>query len=391
MSPPEIDTTPHSGAVSDGDSEPQPLPVTSFACQWKPPRKRKENTAKIGDVVFQKHVYGRAVKHTLKSLSDFDPRPVEHQGTAPDLLRKFITTVKGKGLGVSVLFDKDTRVWTGDDNFAVGTVDEPHLPSRNELIERVTAFKESLRLAPDKIREIERETIDQSQSSLWYSARRYRLTASMFGKVLQRLPSTPPDSLVKQLLHPQPFSTSATEWGKQHEATALKTYVEHQQRSGHDGLIAVSAGFVVCEEHPFLGASPDAYVNDACSVDQFGLAEIKCPYKYRDLPPEDAASNSDFCSAVSVQAGRKVLQLKQNHQYYSQIQGQLAITERMWCDFVIFTNRGISVERIKFDSDFWQNKLLPKLIAFYDHCLCPAIVSPVHLLGMRMHDLRPSQ
>ena len=392
MSPPEIDRVPCHSTVSDGDSESQePLPVTSFACQWKPPRRRKESTAKIADVTFQKHVYGRTLKHTLKPLSKFDPRPVEHRGTAPDLLQKFITAVKGKGLGVSALFDKDMRVWTHDENAAVRTSVEPHLPSRNELIERVTAFKESLRLTPEKIREIERETVDQSQSPLWFSARRYRLTASMFGKVLQHLPSTPPDSLVKQLLHPQQFSTSATEWGRQQESTALKTYVEHQTSLGHDGLIAVRAGFTICEEYPFLGASPDSCVNDPSCADQFGLVEIKCPYKYRNLSPEDAASNSDFCSVLSVQAGRKGLQLKRSHQYYSQIQGQLAITQRVWCDFVIFTTRGISVERISFDLEYWKNKLLPKLTAFYDNCLCPAIVSPVHLLGMKMHDLRVCQ
>ena len=393
MSPAEVDRwVPCPGRVSDGDSECQdPLPITSFMCQWKMPRKRKESTVQIADVTFQKHVYGRTRKHTLKPLSDFDPRPVEHQGTAPDQLKDFLTAVKGKGLGVSSLFDKDMRVWTDDEISAVGASDQPRLPSRDELIERVTAFKECLRLTPEKIREIERETIDQSQSSLWYTARRYRLTASSFGKVFQRLPSTPPDSLVKQLLHPQHFSTRATEWGKLHESTALKMYVEHQTGLGHGGLRAVRAGFVVCKEYPFLGASPDAYVNDPHCIHKFGVAEIKCPYKYRDLSPEDAASNSDFCSVVNMQAGKKALQLKRSHQYYSQIQGQLAITQRLWCDFIIYTTKGISVERINFDSDYWKNDLLPKLTAFYDNCLCPAIVSPVHLLGMKMHDFRVSQ
>ena len=135
MSPPEVDTIPCPSAVSDGDSEPhEPLLITSFACQWKLPRKRKESTAEIADVTFQKHVYGRTIKHTLKPLSDFDPRPVEHRGTAPNLLQKFLAAVKGKGLGVSVLFDTDTCVWTDDENSAVGTSDESHLPSRNELM-----------------------------------------------------------------------------------------------------------------------------------------------------------------------------------------------------------------------------------------------------------------
>ena len=68
----------------------------------------------------------------------------------------------------------------------------------------------------------------------------------------------------------------------------------------------------------------------------------------------------------------------------------MAITERRWCDFIIYTTKGISVERILFDPDFWNNGLLPKLSDFYDNCFCPAIVSPVHLLGMKVHDLRIS-
>ena len=99
---------------------------------------------------------------------------------------------------------------------------------------------------------------------------------------------------MKQILHAQNFSTKATEWGKENEPIALKKYVEQKTSSGHAGLIAVKAGFVICEE---IRASPDAYVNDPTSVDQFGLAEIKCPYKYRDLSPQDAAMNPDLLLA----------------------------------------------------------------------------------------------
>ena len=129
------------------------------------------------------------------------------------------------------------------------------------------------------------------------------------------------------------------------------------------------------------------YVNDPTSVDQFGLAEIKCPSKYRDLSPADAAMNSDFGCSVSMDKGVKVLRLKQTHSYYCQIQGQLAITERKWCDY---TNKGLSIERIGFDPEFWMQHLLPKLTDFYDNCLCPAIVSPTYLMGLKTHDLRVS-
>ena len=215
---------------------------------------------------------------------------------------------------------------------------QPMLPSKEKLIKRVKSFKESQKLTPEKIRELEWGTTDQTQSSLWYSARRYRLTASIFGRIYHRLPSTRPDSLVKEILYPQRFSTKATEWGKKYESIAFQKYIEHQLSTGHDGLIAVKAGFVVCEEFPFLGASPDGYVHDPTAVDQYGLVEIKCPYKYRDLQPECAASHTDFCCTVHIQAGQKIVTLKRNHIYYSQIQGQIAITQRKWCDFVIFTN-----------------------------------------------------
>jgi hypothetical protein len=51
------------------------------------------------------------------------------------------------------------------------SVETPHLPSRSDLMERVSAFK--IHVSPERIRQIERETKDQSQSALWYSARRY--------------------------------------------------------------------------------------------------------------------------------------------------------------------------------------------------------------------------
>ena len=66
------------------------------------------------------------------------------------------------------------------------------------------------------------------------------------------------------------------------------------------------AGFVISTEYPFLGASPDGYVHDPVATEQSGLVEIKCPYKFRNQTPENAASDSSFyCSLVG-----ECLQLK---------------------------------------------------------------------------------
>lgn len=60
---------------------------------------------------------------------------------------------------------------------------------------------------------------------------------------------------------------------------------------------------------------------------------------------------------------------------------------RPWNDFVIYTSRGISVERVPFDEQYWQNTLLPKLEEFFDNCLGPEIVSPLHALGLSIRNL----
>ena len=62
--------------------------------------------------------------------------------------------------------------------------------------------------------------------------------------------------------------------------------------------------------------------------------------------------------------------------------------ERPWCDFVIYTTQGISVQRILFDNDYYNKELLPKLVSFYDNCNAPEIVSPAHALGLPLRDLR---
>ena len=65
----------------------------------------------------------------------------------------------------------------------------------------------------------------------------------------------------------------------------------------------------------------------------------------------------------------------------------MAIGQRPWCDFIIYTTKGISVQRIEYNEKFWEEDLLPKLLNFYDNCVAPEIVSPVHSLGIPMRNL----
>ena len=49
----------------------------------------------------------------------------------------------------------------------------------------------------------------------------------------------------------------------------------------------------------------------------------------------------------------------------------------------LVTEKGIHVERIEFDPNYWQD-LVVKLEDFYDNCLAPEIVSPVHIIGLKV-------
>ena len=70
----------------------------------------------MAKAVFRKPLYGRQRKHMLSSITDFDRRPEQYRGTAPVLVEEFLGKVKRKSLGVSLLNDKDARVWKNEEN-----------------------------------------------------------------------------------------------------------------------------------------------------------------------------------------------------------------------------------------------------------------------------------
>ena len=66
--------------------------------------------------------------------------------------------------------------------------------------------------------------------------------------------------------------------------------------------------------------------------------------------------------------------LSKNHGYYFQIQGQLAITGREYCDFFVYTSRGEYIERIRFDDTLWL-QLLERLKRFWiNHLPCKILL-----------------
>jgi len=215
------------------------MPVTSYLCQWKVPRKRKESNLPMSAAVLEKHDFQKQRKRRISLTEDFDPWPVECRGNAKSLLPALLDSVRGESLGVSLLFDPQYC------HHQTTPVSSPSIPDTSEIKRSVAAFKLSLKLPADKLREIEQSTREQRHSDLWFSVRRYRITASHFGQILHRKPTTRPDALVLSILQPRSFSTAATTWGIQNESNAIQAYLAYQCQQGNDGISVGPSGILV--------------------------------------------------------------------------------------------------------------------------------------------------
>ena len=137
--------------------------------------------------------------------------------------------------------------------------------------------------------------------------------------------------------------------GKTYEPVDLKEY-ERYMFSTRNPVSVFKIGLVVSMASPFLEASPHGKVIDRGCSKPFGLVEVKFPYTKFHVSPLEACADVSFL-AENVSGKPR---LKREHQYYFQIQGQLRNMGASWCDFVIYTNKGMSMERITFDPQFWN-------------------------------------
>ena len=144
---------------------------------------------------------------------------------------------------------------------------------------------------------------------------------------------------------PKTFYSRHTAHGIKYEPVAIDRYHKYMH-SQKTPVHVFKSGFVVCTNSPILGCSPDGgKVIDPNCEDPFGLLEVKCPETKFQVSPLDACSDSKFfCERVG-----NMCKLKRTHAYYAQVQGQMGCTGTQWCDFVVHTKKGMSIERISFD------------------------------------------
>lgn len=240
-----------------------------------------------------------------------------------------------------------------------------------------TWLRQHLVVSQEKVAETAFATSGQRENSLWAAVRKLRFTASNFGQILaaanrNRLTV----SLKKRLMSAYNLEKRAPiQWGVTHEKNGIEDYCKK------GGVTVVQTG-IWLHESGVLGASPDGFVQGDFNssgivhqqmIDQPALSpdivEVKCPYTARDLTITEACQSiTGFYLEMSTD-GR--ITLKQSHDYWHQIQGQLYLTGAQCCDLAVWTKKDLQVIRVVKDKlwaknisimvDFYFNKFLPSL------------------------------
>ena len=240
--------------------------------------------------------------------------------------------------------------------FPLRDIDSMVIP--DNLSENDQKLLQSLTLVEDEINDLETQTRNQAECSKWKEERKFRFTASQYHLISKRQRNHA--SFAEQLMNPTPVSSKYLEHGKKFEPVALMEYEKFMFNRGTPVKV-LPCGLVVSKGCPILGATPDARVVDFGCTDYFGIAEVKCPYTKYHVTPLDACTDAKF---FMEQTGVSECKLKEDHSYYAQVQGQMAVTGARWCDLIVYTSKGIYIQRILFDPVFWAG-LKQKLLSYY--------------------------
>ena len=99
------------------------------------------------------------------------------------------------------------------------------------------------------------------------------------------------------------------------------------------------------------------------------LLEIKCPFKYRNSQPASITDESFYLHKV----GSEVT-LDKKHDYYYQVQGQMAIWKKPYCDFICWTTKELIITRIQADGNFFE-ELRPVFEFFFAKYILPELLT----------------
>ncbi|XP_063040896.1 uncharacterized protein LOC134435783 isoform X1 [Engraulis encrasicolus] len=210
----------------------------------------------------------------------------------------------------------------------------------------------SLQTSWETARQVEASTRDQSLSVEWYRVRSQRVTSSHFREVCHVRGHSAAQNLADRM-RKGVIQTAAMKRGLALEPVAAEEY------SRAKNVSYWPCGFVIHPDAPWLGSSPDGIVFDPTEKPPFGLVEIKCP------------NVKSYVDCKYLKANGDIMSLKRQHAYFWQVQGQLLLTGMDWCDFVVFAEEDMVIQRVYRDKEVAE-VIREKGDYFFFHYYMPA-------------------
>jgi len=374
----------------DDEDLPTEISKTSKPMAWNQPPKKTVAPECSSNMQFVKPSHGDLPVQRI-SRSTFDPRALEHQEDVDKervdhLIARVRESMPCSGLQHFWCDGPNTETNPGDVSlwshvlFSHGSLNSTITKVVDPTPIVCQQFLRNMRLSSGEVAAIEAATREQSGSALWQAIRNGRLTSSRFGEILKRRQTTDSRRLVKDVMGYNGLMKKVPpqiRWGKDNEDRARQCYIKNRQQYGEDMEVEAS-GLHLMPDRSFIGASSDGKVLcknvDTCC---WGCLEIKCPYSINGQvtvsmsPMEIADKHTDFFMKMGDDG---LLHLPPDHAYYAQVQGEMAVLDVEWCDFVVFSNNTVVVDRIVADYDYWVD-LQEKLEQFYLQHVIPEILS----------------
>ncbi|XP_045161885.2 uncharacterized protein LOC123526703 [Mercenaria mercenaria] len=354
---------------------------TDRLCEWNVAKaKPSKKPVKAGEVTWRKGHYSKSArdlqvekeKHVLKKeftpLTKDQSDNLKNQTKARDDLFTLLKDDISNSC-FSLLHEKK-RVPAPKQNIPPSLLDIAKELKPTESVSPKT-FLSKIELTSEQCDTLRKITVEQSCCETWKEQRKGRITASVFQRVSSRVDTlrkdstADPSALVSAVLgRKETYPTKAMKHGLSLENQAKKSY-SNDMKKVHRKFKSSDSGLSVYVEKPFIAASADLEVEcDCCGK---GLCEIKCPETIKDTVP-----TTENVKYLSVENGQLVLD--QKHPYYYQIQGQMKVLDRNYCDFFVYTVHGSLCMRETFNNDFWQD-LEQKLTWFWLTHVFPALTN----------------
>ena len=224
---------------------------------------------------------------------------------------------------------------------------------------------------------LEEETRQQADCTVWEDQRKGRITASVAHNVMTKMNtvssattsrSKDTTALVKRIMGYTKVKSDipALKYGKLMELEARDSYAHELVSLEHKHVKVEESGLCVLPHAMYIGASPDGFVSCSCCGE--GLLEIKCPLSIAHMDPQKA--NLPYMEKNATGS----LKLRESHAYYTQIQTQMGVTHRSWCDFFVYTRHGHHLERILFNKTKWE-LIMNAITQFFHIYLVPELTS----------------